>query len=50
LKPEWIDEVRARGIQLVRHDETGAVQLRLFRDRWKARSYVTGETFRSSSR
>ncbi|HZE12431.1 MAG TPA: hypothetical protein VE086_01620, partial [Chthoniobacterales bacterium] len=50
LKPEWIDEVRARGIQLVRQDETGAVQLRLFRDRWEATSYVTGETFRNSSR
>jgi ComEC/Rec2-related protein len=50
LKPEWIDEVRTRGIQLVRQDETGAVQLRLFRDRWEATSYVTGETFRNSSR
>jgi competence protein ComEC len=50
LKPEWIDEVRARRIQLIRQDETGAVQLRLFRDRWEATSYVTGETFRNSSR
>jgi len=50
LKPEWIDDVRARGIQLIRQDETGAVQLRLFRDRWEATSYVTGEAFRSSSR
>jgi len=50
LKPEWVDEVRARGIQLLRQDETGAVQLRLFRDRWEARSYVTGETFCNSNR
>ena len=49
LKPEWIEAVRERGIQLLRQDETGAVQLRLFRNRWEATSYVTGETFRSSS-
>ncbi len=50
LKPEWIDEVRVRGIQLLRQDESGAVQVRLFRDRWEATSYVTGETFRNSNR
>ena len=50
LKLEWIDEVRGRGIQLLRQDETGAVQVRVFRDRWEAATYVTGETFRSSNR
>jgi competence protein ComEC len=50
LKPEWIEEVRKRGIKLFRQDETGAVQIRLFRDGWEATSYVTGETFRSTSR
>lgn len=50
LKPEWIDEVHARGIQLVRQDETGAVQLRLYPEGWEARSYITGEIFRNSSR
>jgi competence protein ComEC len=50
LKPEWIEAVRRRGIQLLRQDETGAVHLRVFRNRWEATSYVTGETFRSSSR
>jgi len=50
LKPEWIDEVRVRGIQLLRQDESGAVQVRLFRDRWEATSHVTGETFRNSNR
>jgi len=50
LKPEWIEPLPARGIQLIRQDETGAVQLRLFSDRWEATSYVTGETFRNSNR
>lgn len=50
LKPEWIDEVRSRGIKLLRQDETGAVQIQLFGDRWEASSYVAGETFRSTSR
>jgi competence protein ComEC len=50
LKPEWIEDVRARGIRLFRQDETGAVQLRIFRDRWEATSYVTSETFWSQSR
>lgn len=50
LKSEWIEEVQSRGIKLLRQDETGAVQIRLFRDRWEATSYVTGETFRSTSR
>jgi ComEC/Rec2-related protein len=49
LKPEWVEEVRRRGIQLLRQDETGAVQLRIFADRWEASSYVTGGIFRSSS-
>lgn len=50
LKPEWIEDVRARGIKLFRQDETGAVQIRLYREGWEATPYVTGETFRSSSR
>src|SRR2546423_5665727 len=50
LKPEWIDEVRGRGIQLLRQDETGAVQVRVFRDRWEAAGYVAGENFLSSNR
>jgi len=35
LKSDWIDDVRARGIQLLRQDETGAVQVRVFPDRWE---------------
>jgi beta-lactamase superfamily II metal-dependent hydrolase len=50
LKPEWLEGVRARGIQLFRQDETGEVRLRFFSDRWEATSYLTGETFRSSRR
>jgi competence protein ComEC len=50
IKPEWAEQLGKRGIKLIRQDETGAVQLRLFRDRWEATSYVTGESFRSESR
>jgi len=50
IKPEWADDVHARGIKLLRQDETGAVQLRIFRDRWEAKTYVTSEIFRSTSR
>jgi beta-lactamase superfamily II metal-dependent hydrolase len=50
LKPEWLEEVRRRGIKLFRQDETGAVQIQLFRDQWEASAYVSGETFRNASR
>jgi competence protein ComEC len=50
IKDEWAENVRARGIKLFRQDETGAVQIRIFRDRWEATTYVTSETFRSESR
>jgi competence protein ComEC len=50
IKPEWAERLAQRGIRLIRQDETGAVQLRFFQDRWEATSYVTGETFRSKSR
>ena len=45
----WAEELRARGIKLFRQDETGAVIVRFGRDGWEAQSYLTGETFRSSS-
>ena len=50
LKPEWIEEIGRRRIKLFRQDEAGAVQLRLFDGGWEARSYVTGETVRSTRR
>ncbi len=46
----WAEIVRAREIKLFRQDETGAVELRFFRDRWEATPYLTSETFRSASR
>jgi competence protein ComEC len=50
IKPEWAESVQARGIKLFRQDETGAVQIRIFGDRWEATTYVTSETFRRTSR
>jgi competence protein ComEC len=50
IKPEWAENVRARGIKLLRQDETGAVQIKIFEDSWEATTYVTSETFRSTSR
>ena len=49
ISDEWAEHVRAHGIKLFRQDETGAVTLRFGRDGWEAQSYLTGETFRSSS-
>jgi competence protein ComEC len=49
LSDNWTENVRARGIQLFRQDQTGAVTLRFRRDGWEAQSYLTSETFRSSS-
>ncbi|HZA37748.1 MAG TPA: ComEC/Rec2 family competence protein [Candidatus Baltobacteraceae bacterium] len=45
----WAEDLRTRGIKLFRQDETGAVTLRFGRAGWEAQSYLTGETFRSSS-
>ena len=50
INDEWAERVRARGIKLFRQDETGAVQLRFGEREWKARAYITGETFRRASR
>lgn len=50
LKPEWIEEVQRHRIKIFRQDETGAVQLRLFSDRWEASTFVNGQTFRSNTR
>ena len=50
IKPEWAEGLRTRGIKLFRQDETGAVQIRIFADRWEATTYVTSETFRRTSR
>ena len=50
VKDDWAQMVTERGIKLFRQDETGAVTLRFFRDRWEATSHLTGEIFRSTSR
>jgi len=46
----WARTVRERGIELLRQDETGAVTLEFFRDRWRATTFLNHETFLSSSR
>jgi beta-lactamase superfamily II metal-dependent hydrolase len=50
ISENWVDQVRARGIKLFRQDETGAVELTFRGNKWTARAYLTGETFRSVSR
>ncbi|HSH38520.1 MAG TPA: MBL fold metallo-hydrolase, partial [Chthoniobacterales bacterium] len=50
VKEDWAHMVSARGIKLLRQDETGAVTLRFFANRWEAVPHLTGETFRSTSR
>jgi competence protein ComEC len=49
IDDKWAEDVRARGIKLFRQDETGAVTVRFGPNGWEAQSYLTGETFRSSS-
>jgi competence protein ComEC len=49
ISDEWAANLQKRGIKLFRQDESGAITVRVRRDGWEAQSYVTGETFRSSS-
>jgi competence protein ComEC len=50
ISDAWAQMVRTRGITLFRQDEAGAVKLEFFSDRWRATSFLTHETFPSSSR
>jgi competence protein ComEC len=50
ISEDWADQVRARGIELFRQDETGAVELQFRGNEWTARAYLTGEIFQSVSR
>ena len=50
ISEEWAARVRSRGIRLFRQDETGAVELAFYSQNWRARSYLTGETFRRDKR
>jgi beta-lactamase superfamily II metal-dependent hydrolase len=49
INDQWAEDVRAGGIKLFRQDESGAVTLRFRDNGWEAQSYLTGETFRSST-
>jgi competence protein ComEC len=50
ITEEWTREVAQRGIKLFRQDQTGAVEIQFGNEGWRTRAYLTGETFRSSSR
>jgi competence protein ComEC len=50
ITEEWANEIAQRGIKLFRQDQTGAVEVRFGDEEWTARGYLSGETFRSSSR
>lgn len=50
VKDTWAAMVAARNIKLFRQDETGAVTLRFFADRWDATPHLSGATFSSTSR
>lgn len=50
IPDEWARRVQAHGIKLFRQDETGAVELEFGESEWQARSYLTGEIFRSANR
>jgi competence protein ComEC len=50
IDDQWSEVLHWRGITLFRQDQTGAVELCLRPDGWEARSYVTGEIFRSANR
>jgi ComEC/Rec2-related protein len=50
IKDEWVEYLRQCGIRLFRQDQTGAVLLKFSAEGWEARSYMTGEIFRSSIR
>src|SRR6266566_4880506 len=50
ITEEWANEIAQRGIKLFRQDQTGAVEVQFGDEEWTARAYLSGETFRSSSR
>ncbi|MGI8891448.1 MAG: ComEC/Rec2 family competence protein [Chthoniobacterales bacterium] len=50
ISDRWADQVRSRGISLLRQDETGAVTLEFYRNHWDAKTFLGHETLRSSSR
>jgi beta-lactamase superfamily II metal-dependent hydrolase len=50
VKDEWVQMVTARGIKLFRQDETGAIRLRFWEDRWEVVPYLTPDIFRATNR
>src|SRR5437868_4801067 len=50
IDDQWASDIAQRGIKLFRQDATGAVEIEFRNGDWTARSYLTGETFRSSNR
>jgi beta-lactamase superfamily II metal-dependent hydrolase len=50
ISEEWSSEIARRGIHLFRQDRTGAVEIQFRSEGWTARSYLTGEAFRSNTR
>ena len=50
ITEEWSSEIERRAIKLLRQDLTGAVEIQFRGEDWTARSYLTGEAFRSSKR
>lgn len=50
IQDGWARAVTERGIKLLRQDETGAVKLRFYRDRFEAIPYLRSEIFRSDRR
>jgi competence protein ComEC len=49
IRDTWVEDLDKRGIKLFRQDVTGAVTVSFHHDGWEARSYLTGESFRSES-
>jgi ComEC/Rec2-related protein len=47
---QWAEKLRTQNVKLFRQSDTGAVEIWFRENGWEARAYVTGETFRSSSR
>ncbi|MDQ6625515.1 MAG: ComEC/Rec2 family competence protein [Verrucomicrobiota bacterium] len=50
VKDDWAAMIASHGIRLLRQDETGAVTLRFFRERWEAKAFLQPEIFRNAKR
>lgn len=45
VKDDWVKMVTQQGARLMRHDETGAVTLRFFSDRWDAIPFLESQVY-----